>query len=78
MYINSGLTWDKPLVSAQAGWQSLNEGLRGGVERDMWDGKLRRERVVEDNDQVGEGGLVERGEESASERGGEECVPSDG
>jgi hypothetical protein len=31
---------------------------------------------VEDNDQVGEGGLVERGEESVSERGGEEHVPS--
>jgi hypothetical protein len=43
----------------------------------MWDGKLHRERVVEDKDQVGEGGLVERGEESTSERGGEECVPSD-
>jgi hypothetical protein len=27
MYIDSGLTWDKPLISAQAGWQSLNEGF---------------------------------------------------
>jgi hypothetical protein len=27
MYINSGLTWDKPLISTQAGWQSLNKGF---------------------------------------------------
>ena len=73
-----GLARDKLLIGAQAGRQSLDEGFGGGVERDTGNGKFRRERAVEnDEDRVGEGGLAEGGEESAGEKVREERIPPD-
>lgn len=73
-----GLTGGKPFIGPQAGRKSSDKGFRSGVERDTWDGEFRRERATEDDkDWVGEGGLAERREEDAGEKGGEDGVPPD-
>ena len=75
---NTGFASDKPFVGPQAGWESLDEGFRGGVERDARDGEFRGERTVEyDENRTGEGGLAEGREESPGKERWEQSVPPD-